>query len=190
MTLSICVIMAFAILPLASAQTPSHSSAQGGPPVDAAPAHVVNSFHFQVKSSFSEAAVLFGPEAERRWAGPHWNPAFLHPQPGVNSNFDTQGAVFTVQHGTQKSIWVNTLFDLAEGRMQYVAFIPDHMVSTVDVRLNAIDPHTTGVDVTYIRTALTPEANADVEAQGRKDRDSGPEWQQAIEDWQSHRKTP
>jgi len=58
------------------------------------------------------------------------------------------------------------------------------------VRLTVIDPRTTGVDVTYIRTALTPEANADVEAQGRKDRDSGPVWQQAIENWQSRKKTP
>ena len=195
MNISICLLMSFAMLPLAWAQTAvpadaSLSSAQGSPAVDAAPAHVSNSLHFQVKSSFSEAAVLFGPEAERSWAGPHWEPEFLHPHPGAGSTPDIQGAVFTVQHGTHKSIWVNTLFDLAAGRMQYVAFIADHMVSTVDVRLNVIDPRTTGVDVTYIRTALTPEANADVEAQGRKDRDSGPEWQQAIENWQSRKKTP
>jgi hypothetical protein len=146
-------------------------------PPAAAPAYVSNSFQFVVKAPLSRAAPLFGPEGERCWAGQHWNPEFLYPQPGK----DVQGAVFTVQHGPHKSVWVNTLFDPVGGRMQYVSFIPDTLVSTVDVRLTVLDPLRTGVEVTYARTALDAAANDHVQAMGKSDRESGPEWQHAIE---------
>jgi hypothetical protein len=140
-------------------------------------AHVNNSFRLVVPAPLIRAATLFGPDGERCWAGPHWNPNFLYPQPGK----DMQGAVFTVQHGPHNSLWINTLFDPAGGRMQYVMFIPDKLVSTVDVRLTSIDPSRTGVEVVYARTALDAAANDDVEAMGKRDRESGPEWQQGIE---------
>jgi hypothetical protein len=143
----------------------------------AASTHVSNSFQFVVQAPFSQAAPLFGPQGERCWAGQQWNPEFLHPKSGE----DVEGAVFTVQHGPHKSVWVNTVFDLAAGRMQYVAFIPDVVVSTVDVRLKALNASATSVAVTYVRTALDGTLNDDVEAMGKKDRESGPEWQRDIE---------
>jgi hypothetical protein len=142
-----------------------------------APAHVSNSFQFVVRAPLIRAAALFGPEGERCWAGQHWNPEFLFPQPAK----DVQGAVFTVQHGPHKSVWVNTLFDTAAGRMQYVSFIPEALVSTVDVRLSALGAASTRVEVTYVRTALNIAANGDVQAMGKSDAQSGPDWQQAIE---------
>jgi hypothetical protein len=143
---------------------------------DTQPAHVSNSFQFVVDAPLSRAAPLFGPEGERCWAGPDWNPEFLHPRPGK----DVQGAVFTLQRGPHTSVWVNTVFDPSAGRMQYVALIPDKVVSTIDVRLTAIDGVSTTVEVTYARTALNIAANDEVEAMGRRDRESGQEWQQAI----------
>jgi len=62
-----------------------------------------------------------------------------------------------------------------------VSFVPDTLVSTVDVRLTALNPSTTSVEVTYVRTALGMTANEDVLALGISDRESGPHWQQAIE---------
>jgi hypothetical protein len=141
------------------------------------PVHVRNSFQLLVRAPLARAATLFGPDGERCWAGPHWNPEFLYPQPGK----DVQGAVFTIQHGPHKSVWVNTLFDPSAGLMQYVSFIPETLVSTVDVRLTAVDLSSTSVKVTYARTALDAAANDEVEALGKRDRESGPEWQQAIE---------
>jgi hypothetical protein len=129
------------------------------------PAHVSNTFHLVVPAPLSRAA------------GPHWNPEFVYPQPGQ----DVQGAVFTVQHGPHRAIWVNTVFDTAAGRMQYVSFIPDTLVFTVDVRLSAVDPAHTSVEVTYARTALDAAVNDEVEIMGTRDRESGPEWQEAIE---------
>ena len=140
------------------------------------PVHETNHFQFLVSAPLSRAAPLFGPEGERCWAGKDWNPQFLHPQPGK----DVPGAVFTVQHGPHTSVWINTLFEPAAGRMQYVSFIPETMVFTVDVRLTALDPSNTRVEVTYTRTALNPAANHAVQAMGATDRESGPEWQQAI----------
>jgi hypothetical protein len=142
------------------------------------PAHVSNSFHLLVQAPLARTATLFGPNGERCWAGPHWNPEFLYPQPGI----DVQGAVFTIQHGPHKSVWVNTVFDPAAGRMQYVAFIPGMLVSTVNVRLTAIDGSSTSVEVSYARTALDTAANDEVEGLGKRDRESGPEWQRSIEE--------
>jgi hypothetical protein len=79
-------------------------------------------------------------------------------------------------------VWVNTIFDPAGGRMQYVSFVPGTLVSTVDVRLTVLDPSSTNVEVTYARTALDVAANDHVQAMGRSDRESGPHWQQAMED--------
>jgi hypothetical protein len=141
------------------------------------PAHVSNSFQFVVRTPLSRAAPLFGPEGERCWAGQHWNPEFLYPQPGK----DVQGAVFTVQRGPHTSVWVNTLFDVEGGRMQYVSFVPGTAVSTIDVQLTALDTSSTGVEVTYVRTALAVGANDEVQTMGRSDRENGPHWQQAIE---------
>jgi hypothetical protein len=141
------------------------------------PAHVNNRFQFTLRVPLSRAAPLFGPDGERCWAGAQWNPQFLFPQPAG----DVQGAVFTVQHGPYKSVWVNTIFDPAEGRMQYVSFTPDLQVSTVDVRLTALDSSTTRVEVSYARVALDIAANDMVRAMGDSDRESGPHWQNAIE---------
>jgi hypothetical protein len=145
------------------------------PPVELV--HVGNTFHFEIAAPLGRVAPLFGPEAERGRAGKHWNPEFLYPRPAK----DTQGAVFRVQHGQHSSVWVNTLFDLSGGRMQYVAFIDDVVVTTVDVKLTSTDSSHTSVEVTYARTTLQPAANDDVRALGSSDRESGPDWQKGVE---------
>jgi hypothetical protein len=158
------------ILDAASAQSPPMNP-------NPTPTHVVNTFRFQLAAPLARAAPLFGPEGERCWAGKHWDPHFLYPQPAR----DTEGAVFTVQHGPHTSVWVNTVFDLTGGRMQYVAFIPGAVLSVIDVHLTPVDASHTTIEVTYARTALDPDANDDVTAMGADDRDSGPGWQHSIE---------
>jgi hypothetical protein len=66
--------------------------------------------------------------------------------------------------------------------MQYVSFIPDALVFTVEVRLSVLAPSSTKVVVTYVRTALDAAANEDVVAMGKRDAESGPEWQRSIEE--------
>jgi len=146
------------------------------PKVPAALVHVTNRFSLVVNAPLRDAFPLFGPEGERVWAGKHWDPKFVFPQPSK----DVQGAVFTLLHGTQKVVWVNTLFDVDAGRIQYVYFIPDALVTTIDLHLEAASVTTTNVEVTYTRTALSEEANEHVQALGQNDRDSGKDWEGSI----------
>ena len=139
--------------------------------------HVSTSFDLMVHASFSKTAPLFGPEGERPWAGKHWNPEFVHPQPAA----DVEGAVFTVQHGPYKSVWVNTMFDLDARHFQYVYFIPDVMVTVIDVRFKPSSADLTEVNVVYTRTALTPEGNEHVTAMSEDDKTAGKDWQNAID---------
>ena len=140
-------------------------------------AHVRNTFQLTVKAPYKDAALLFGPNGERGWAEGNWDPHFLYPLPGR----DVEGAVFTVQHGSHRAVWVNTAMDLDGRHFQYVYFIPDVMVTTIDVRFEFQDADTTKVRVVYERTALTSQANEHVRELGESDRTSGPDWQKAIE---------
>ncbi len=157
--------------PAAQSTTPAHSASANEN------AHVVSNFRFEVTAPMAKVAPLFAPEAERRWAGENWKPVFLYPQPGD----DVQGAVWTIQHGTLQTVWVNTIFDVPGGRMQYVAMVSGQLVTVVDVQVTALTPSRTAVSVTYTRTALDSAANEHVRALGEKDRGSGPEWQQGIQ---------
>jgi hypothetical protein len=139
-------------------------------------AHVSTSFAFTVNAPMQDAAPLFGPEGERAWAGDDWNPHFVFPVPAR----DVEGAVFTLRHGDRTAVWVNTLFDLQAGRMQYVYVLADLLVTTIDVRLHAADARHTRVDVAYVRTALQPEANEQVAAMGEHDRKQAKVWEDAI----------
>lgn len=139
-------------------------------------AHVSNSFAFTVDAPMAVAAPLFGPEGERAWAGDDWNPQFVFPAPAR----DVEGAVFTVRHAEHTAVWVNTRFDLKAGRMQYVYVLGDLVATTIDVRMNAADETHTKVDVTYVRTALRPEANEHVLAMGKHDSEQGKVWESEI----------
>ena len=139
-------------------------------------------FDLVVHLPYDQAAPLFGPAGERPWAGIHWNPQFLYPQPA----HDEQGAVFTVQHGPVTAVWVNALFDLDSRRFIYAYFVPDIMVTTIDLRFSP-GPNTTQVHVVYTRTALTPEGNEHVTAFTNKDKSAAHEWQQEIDTYLASR---
>lgn len=141
--------------------------------------HVRNSFEFTIHAPMKAAAPLFGAEAERVWAGSEWDPHFLYPKPTA----DIPGAVFTVERNGHKATWINTAFDLENGHMQYAYFIPETLVTLIDVHLAQRDPSTTNVTVTYERTALSTEADAHVKRLGESDAKAGKEWETAINDF-------
>jgi hypothetical protein len=136
------------------------------------------SFDLTVNAPYATAAPLFGPEGERAWAGKHWNPQFIYPQPA----HDEEGAVFTVSHGPYNAVWVNTLFDIEGRHFQYVYVLPELMVTVIDLRFNPVSAGSTAVHVVYTRTALTPEGSEHVRAMSEADKTAGKEWQQAIEE--------
>lgn len=138
--------------------------------------HAQTTFTLSVHAPYEKALPLFGPEGERAWAGKHWNPLFVWPQPAR----DIEGAVFTIQHGPFTAVWINTAFDTQSGHLQYVYVIPEIMATTIDLHLHP-DGNTTHVTVTYTRTALTLQGNAHVESMTEGDRKAGPEWQHALD---------
>jgi hypothetical protein len=146
--------------------------------------HVETRFNLMVHASYLDTAPLFGASGERAWAGANWNPDFIFPLPEK----DVEGAVFTVSHGARKAVWVNTLFDMEAKHFQYVYFLPDIMVTVIDVRFKSPDARTTAVTVVYQRTAITSEGNEHVEVMSEGDRNAGKDWQQAIDSYHSVRK--
>jgi hypothetical protein len=147
--------------------------------------HTKTAFSLVVLLPYAETAPLFGPEGERPWAGKQWDPQFIYPKPA----HDIEGAVFTIKHGAFSAVWVNTVFDVDARHFQYVNFIPDLMVTSIDVRFKPLNKMTTQVNVAYARTALTPDGNQHVLAMTDDDKSAGKEWQQAIDKYLAARKT-
>jgi hypothetical protein len=122
----------------------------------------------------SDVAPMFGAEKERLWAA-DWNPQFVHPHPAA----DEQGMVFAVDRDESHEMWVNTEFDLKNGRINYVYVIPEALVTVITLRLTRLGEDT-GVDVKYERTSLSPEADERVRQMAEGDRRAGSDWQKAV----------
>jgi hypothetical protein len=159
--------------------------AQSAPPEAGPLNHTQTSFDLLVHAPYAVTAPLFGPNGERAWAGEHWNPQFIFPQSAV----DVEGAVFTVAHGPFTAAWVNTLSDVEGRHFQYVYFLPDVMVTVIDVRFKIVGADATAVNVVYTRTAVTPEGNPHVTAMTEGDKSSCKEWQQAIDEYLAQAKS-
>lgn len=154
-----------------------HGAFQGSPDgggAGAGRAHTEEKFAFTANSPMESVAPLFGADKEKVWS-PEWNPHFIHPLPPA----DEEGMVFTVSHGSLKVPWVNTEFDLKNGRIQYVYVIPDMLVTVITLRLTP-EGKQTRIEVEYDRTALSAEADAHVRHMAEGDRNSGPDWEKHV----------
>jgi hypothetical protein len=136
--------------------------------------HTDETLTFKARGTMSELAPIFGADKERLWAA-DWDPQFVHPQPAA----DERGMVFTVDRHERHEMWVNTEFDLQNGRLQYVYVIPDVMVTVITLRLRPLGEGT-GVEVKYERTSLSPQADEHVRQMAEGDRRAGREWQRAV----------
>lgn len=137
-------------------------------------AHTEEKFAFTAHAPIGQVAPLFGADGERAWA-PEWEPEFLYPSPVR----DIQGMVFTVRHGHTKAAWVNTEFNLKEGRIQYVYVLPDILITVISLQLTPMG-NETHVEVEYARTALSAEGIARVRHMADQDRIAGPEWETQV----------
>jgi len=142
-------------------------------------AHARSQFTFTVHAPQAVAFPLFGPEGERPWAGPHWNPHFVYPLPPK----DVEGAVFRIAHGHHSATWVNTAFDPQAGHAAYAYIIEGKLATRIDVQLTAVDAGTTRVRVIYERIALNPSVNKDIAEMAQTDPAMGPDWERSIADY-------
>jgi len=136
--------------------------------------HTREEFDFVADAPVDVAFPLFGAEGERAWA-PGWDPRFVWPADAT----DLAGMVFSVAHEDKTAIWVNTAFDRAANRIQYVYVIPDVVVTVITLNLTPRGP-STHVSVSYERTALTGSAEELVRQMARNDKKSGPDWAEQI----------
>jgi hypothetical protein len=135
-------------------------------------------FEFVVPAERGRAFPLFGAWGEKAWAGADWQPRFVYPTPPRDEPFE----VFTVLHGEgEEAVWVNTVFDEAAGRVQYVYVLPTVQAVIIDLTLLDEAGPSTRVRVTYRRTALDHAMNDRVRTLGERDRHAGAEWQALIE---------
>jgi hypothetical protein len=145
--------------------------------------HAKSEFTFTVHAPLAVAFPLFGPEGERPWAGPHWDPQFVFPKPAQ----DVEGAVFRLHHGHHDATWVNTAFDAGSGHAAYVYVIDGKLATRIDVQLTPSGDAATSVRVMYERTALDPSVDGDVGEMAITDPQMGPEWEKAIADYLQRR---
>ena len=112
--------------------------------------------HIDVALSPLRAFTLFTPAGERAWAD-GWDPQF--PCPAAD---DTDpGAVFVTRHGDHATTWVVTGRE-PPAAIRYVQVTPGHRAGIISV---GCQPAAAGTRVTvgYDLTALTPEANAELD---------------------------
>jgi hypothetical protein len=82
-----------------------------------------------------------------------------------------------------KAVWVSSLRDLDARHLQYVYFLPNLLVTVIDVRFQPAGAGATNVNVVYTRSALTLEGNEHVATLSRGDQAAGKEWQLALDDY-------
>ncbi|MDP9091071.1 MAG: hypothetical protein M3O26_20340 [Pseudomonadota bacterium] len=145
------------------------------------PLHTREEFDFIASAPLEVAWQLFGAEGERAWAD-DWHPVFVWPTVPA----DQYGMVFTVAHGYQTAVWVNTCFDRAATRIQYVNFLPHAYVTVITLALRPTG-QATQVEVVYERTALTPTANETVQRLAANDKALGAHWCRQINQHLNHR---
>ncbi len=143
------------------------------------PVHKETSFDLLINQPYAVVAPLFGADGERAWGGADWDPHFIFPIPAK----DVSGAIFTLEHGHRKMLWITPIFDLAGRHIEHLYVIHDAMVTLIDITFPDASPDTTKVHVVYQRTALAPGSNQHVEQLAAQDATAAQEWQHAIDNY-------
>ena len=118
---------------------------------------------------------LFGPIREAEWAH-GWSPVMLYP----NDGRQVAGSVFTTADDSTEVVWIMTRFDERALEVEYAQVRPKVWAGQILIRLKPSGPGRTQATVTYLRTALSPEADRGVDAFGRHFPEQREHWQNAI----------
>jgi hypothetical protein len=116
---------------------------------------------------------MFGPEGERAWAGPGWNPRICW---SPSAGGDAEGMVFTLDNG---STWINVRFDALARVAEYVHLLAG-VVTRIRVEVRPRDERTSEAFVTYAWTATCAEAEDVVRERAAATAESLPTWGEKV----------
>ena len=143
---------------------------------EAALLHAERSFTVHLDAAPSQVFPLFGPIGEREWA-PGWDPKMIFPADGTSP---MKGSVFTTSDEDGEEIWVVTGYDAQNGFISYVAVLPGHVVTEIEVRVKKDGENKSIAEVTHRRTALSAAGNHMVNALSENAARHAAHWEHAI----------
>jgi len=114
------------------------------------PHHVSATHRIRISAPIAQCHRFFTPAGEELWVD-GWCPSYINPKDGRTQG----GMVFTTGESDDFTIWTLLDFDTTHHCSRYARVTPALRTGTVDIRCEAVDPHTTDVQVTYKMTALT-----------------------------------
>jgi hypothetical protein len=138
--------------------------------------HAERSFTVHLDAAPGAAFPLFGPIGEREWA-PGWDPRMIFPADGSSP---ARGSVFTTSDEDGEEIWVVTGYDAQSGFISYVAVLPGHVVTEIEVRVGKQGENKSIAEVTHRRTALAAAGNHFVSALSENAARHAAHWEHAI----------
>jgi hypothetical protein len=138
--------------------------------------HAERTFTVHLDAAPGQVFPLFGPIGEREWA-PGWNPRMIFPADGFSP---AKGSVFTTSDEDGEETWVITGFDAQNGFVSYVAVLPGHVVTEIEVRVEKQGENKSIAEVTHRRTALSAAGNHFVNALSENAARHAAHWEHAI----------
>ena len=107
---------------------------------------------------------LFSPLGEKSWV-PEWDPELLHP-PGATWE---RGLVFRTKEERGDAIWIVTVLDRLNHRVEYHRVEPSRYVARIEVSCRPISNARTQVQTTYQFIGLSDEGNSEIKAMTEAD---------------------
>jgi hypothetical protein len=138
--------------------------------------HAERSFTVHLDAAPGEVFPLFGPIGEREWA-PGWDPKMIFPADGFCPE---KGSVFTTSDEDGEETWVVTGYDGQNSFISYVAVLPGHVVTGIEVRVQKRGENKSIAEVTHRRTALSARGNHMANALSENAARHAAHWEHAI----------
>ena len=139
--------------------------------------HLTTRHSFLIHAPATTAFPMFGPEGERVWAGPDWDPQICW-TPFVDGERpgDGEGMIFTLGNG---STWINVRFDAEAGVAEYVHLLAG-VVTRIRVEIRSREADSCEALVTYSWTATSPETEATIRERAATTTASLPTWGEKV----------
>jgi hypothetical protein len=118
---------------------------------------------------------LICPIREAEWAE-GWSAKVLFAESGVAE----ENGVYTTQHaGEEDALWLVSHLDPATHWIEFVYLMPRRQIVKLGIWLHPRPDGTTDLEVQYVRTGITPEGNAQLQAPAAAER-----FRAMMDDWE------